>query len=182
MQINAPIDQSYYYDTKTKTNAELSPAKAEKNTGEKEGIAASTKATAAKGAHGVSQIAARYDVTDISPREIDQLAKELKESDQISDGDWLMLLTRGAEFLSHFPGNYYTDDKLNERSDLLGNIQRNLGEAEKRGDPTLALKRQLAFLENLQAQGNSSKTTGYQLGTAAVADETLSGLLSLQET
>ncbi len=54
-------------------------------------------------------IAAGYDVTDRSPREIDQLAEGLRENDAASLRDLMMLMARGEEFLSHTPGGVYTE-------------------------------------------------------------------------
>jgi len=52
-----------------------------------------------KTAQSFRQIALKYEVANISPYEIDQLAADLRKSGQAGDKDILMLETRGAKFL-----------------------------------------------------------------------------------
>lgn len=48
----------------------------------------------------VSEVKANYDVTNISPREIDQMFEKLVDTGHSIDEDMLMLSSRGEEFLS----------------------------------------------------------------------------------
>lgn len=67
-----------------------------------------------------SEIAAKYDIGNISPREVDQLAMELSASGAVPNRDIMMLMAHGEEFLSHLPGGYYKDEaKATAKMDLL---------------------------------------------------------------
>jgi hypothetical protein len=80
------------------------------------------------------------------------LAAQLKDSGRISDGDYLTLLTRGADFLSHLPGDHYTAERLNAKSDIVTQTEWQLAEATKRGDPVEALTDLLDFFRAFEAR------------------------------
>jgi hypothetical protein len=133
-----------------------------------------TKLSAAK-------IASRYDFGNISSREIDQLASELHAGGHISDRENLVLLTHGADFLSHLPGNYYGEEKLAERSDLLGQIKEKLTLAQNRGEPTADRVKLLAMLEKLQALASLKKKNSGAPQNARISNRTLTELIAQQE-
>ena len=98
------------------------------------------------------QITSKYDVMNISPNQIDQLAGELRESEKADVRDILMLETHGAKFLSHLPGQYYGEGKLNQQVNLLQIKQEQLDMARNQGGPTASIERTIAFLEEIQSQ------------------------------
>jgi hypothetical protein len=106
----------------------------------------------AQTADRVGEDAAKYDLRDISPVEIDGLAAQLMGSGRISDGDHLTMLTRGAEFLSHLPGDHYTPERLNAKSDIVAQTEWQLAEASKRGNPVEALTDLLDFFREFEAR------------------------------
>ena len=102
------------------------------------------------------QITSKYDVMNISPNEIDQLGAELREYELADVRDILMMETHGANFLSHLPGQYYGEEKLNQRENLLQIEQDQLDMARKSGLPTASLERSIAFLKEIQSQGKKT--------------------------
>lgn len=94
------------------------------------------------------EIAAGYDVTNMSPREIDQLAKDLRENNAASLRDVMMLMAHGEEFLSHTPGNIYTEERLTRKMDLLAHVEE---ESRTTTGPKDAWYEQIDFLKRLQS-------------------------------
>ncbi len=130
-----------------------------------------------------ANIASRYDFANISPREIDQMASELHASGIISDRESLALLAHGADFLSLLPDNYYGEEQLAERSDLLGKIKEKLTLAEYRGEPTADRERLLEMLDNLRTLASAKKNkTGGALQISRISDNSLSEFIALQST
>lgn len=92
-------------------------------------------------------IAARYDPKSISPREIDQLAEELKAAGYVPLADIMMLETHGEDFQMHMretsarisgtdPGPF----DPNRKTDLTAVIAGQRDMAEARGEPTKGLE------------------------------------------
>ncbi len=117
----------------------------------------------------------QYDLTNISPREVDRFAKELFDNGLISTQESMILLTRGAEFMSHSPGANYTEAQLNEKSNLIEAFQNSIKLSQSHGGSTEGVERLLAKLEKAQAQEQGSDRL-----TSQVSDETLSGLIDIQ--
>lgn len=128
----------------------------------------------------VGAIAGRYDLNNISPREIDQLAHELNDSGNISTQDFMILLTRGAEFLSHMPGNRYTEERLNQKTDLIADFQYSLKMSQNGGAPTEGLEHLLATLEKIQSLGEEERDKFGRQPVSQFSDKMLSGLIDLQ--
>jgi hypothetical protein len=128
-----------------------------------------------------AKIASRYDFANISPREIDQMARELYAGGLISDRESLALLNHGADFLSLLPGNHYGDEQLAERSDLLGKIEEKLNLAQYRGEPVVNREKLLALLEKLQALASLKKKNSGAPQNARISDRTLTELIAQQE-
>ena len=127
-----------------------------------------------------ADIAKMFDVNGISPTEVDQLAGALKDSGVVSDQDILQLQTKGAEFLSNLPGNYYSGGKLDEKTDLLGFMQSALSQAQAAGEPTESLASQVSLLSNLAA-ANSAGTAQINAGFSSnLASGTFRTLIALQ--
>ena len=127
-----------------------------------------------------ANVASGYDLTSISPREIDQMALELHAGGHVSDSDFLALLTYGAEFMSHLPGNYYDEEKLTERSDLIGRVKERLDLAQSRGEPTADKERLLALLEKLRLLASADKMSGGAPRISRISEKNLSEFIALQ--
>lgn len=82
----------------------------------------------------VGDLAKKYDMRNISPREIDQLAHELHANKLIDNNDFLTLLSRGAGFKS-FEGKSFSppDEKFDFVSSLKGQVEfsRNHGDSSE---------------------------------------------------
>ncbi|MDF1749989.1 MAG: hypothetical protein P1V34_14040 [Alphaproteobacteria bacterium] len=127
-----------------------------------------------------ADISKMFDVTGISPTEVDQLAGALKSSGAASDQDIAQLQTMGADFLSGLPGNNYSDDALNQKTDLLSAMQSALSQAQAAGDPTETLTSQVSLLSSLAA-ANSAGAAQINSGFSSnLSSRTLRTLIALQ--
>lgn len=136
--------------------------------------AANNAAKTEKKSLSFQQAAAKYDVTNISPKEIDELAADLRKSGEADVRDILMLETHGAKFLSNLPDRFYGDNKLNQPINLLQVITDQLNMAKEQGTPTETSEKLLALLEKIQSQ--KSPTANNNLSS-----NMMTGLLSTQE-
>lgn len=95
----------------------------------------------------IDAIKARYDMTNITPRQIDQLAADLQAAGHAFGGEMLTLLTHGAEFQSHaaelFGGQTQPDRPMN----LVEHSQTQRDTARRTGDPTDHWDMFLKFLD-----------------------------------
>ena len=113
---------------------------------------------AAKMADPHGQVAAKYDMHNISPIEIDEMADQMRANGSITDQDYMMMKTRGAEFLSHLPGNHYTSERLNTGYNLIETTEWEISEHTRRGDsPTDYLESMLDVFKELDARRNLPK-------------------------
>ncbi len=127
-----------------------------------------------------AQIAAKYDVENISPRQVDQLVDELHAQSGEMNGDLLMLATHGADFIYHMSqamGHPLNPDVLDQPVNLLDRMNTQLDIARRRGDPTESIQDQIRFLKYIQAAGNGAE----QEHVAPISDESLALLLKVQE-
>lgn len=110
----------------------------------------------------IEQIRQKYDVNNISLKEIDGLVKDLKQSDLVDGGDWLMLATHGHLFRSHLPGYAGGDKKVN----LSETLSNQLTMAKQQGAPTESIEKQIAIVDTLKSDSSlnkhSDKTTSEQ--------------------
>ncbi|WP_417680173.1 hypothetical protein [Roseibium sp.] len=111
-------------------------------------------------------IAARYDPKSISPREIDQLAEELKAAGYVPLADIMMLETHGEDFRMHMretsarisgtdPGPF----DPNRKTDLTAVIAGQRDMAEARGEPTRgldAVEHLFAVLDEARGEADGS--------------------------
>ena len=117
-------------------------------------------------------IAARYDPKSISPREIDQLAKELKAAGYAPLADIMMLETHGEDFQMHMretaariSGTDPAPFDPNGKTDLTAVIAGQRDMAEARGEPTKgldAIEHLFAVLDEArgEADGNEPVRAG----------------------
>ena len=97
---------------------------------------------------------AKYDLHDISPREIDQLVKELRQRGMISDQQMMTMLSWGAEYLSNQPDTTPSGTVLDQKIDLIGKLEQ-LIEQEKHGqNPVEAHKKVLEFLREQEVRSH----------------------------
>ncbi|MBT3703523.1 MAG: hypothetical protein HOE62_09490 [Alphaproteobacteria bacterium] len=98
------------------------------------------------------EVAAKYDLRNISPREIDLMAKELRLHQMISDSDMFELLTYGADYLSNSPNNTWSEEQLNRPVDLIDQLVQQIADEKSANDPVEAHKNVLEFIQKLEAR------------------------------
>lgn len=93
-----------------------------------------------------------YDLTNISPYEIDDLVNKLRNSPEgeAFSSELLHLATRGAEFLSNLNGSYYGEERLNTKINLTDSVENNLSQARSQGLDTEILEGVLSFIQGYQ--------------------------------
>jgi hypothetical protein len=97
-------------------------------------------------------ITAKYDLHNISPREIDLMARELKLHDMIADSEVFKLLTFGADYLSNQPDQHYSEEMLDSKVDLVAQLERQIAAEKAAGNPVEAHKNVLEFLHELEVR------------------------------
>ncbi len=93
----------------------------------------------------------QYNLQNISPREIDQLASELRKSGDFDVRNILMLETHGEKFQSHLSANSGRDFDESKKSDLMGSIEENIKMSKQRNEPTLLAEGLLKLLQKIDA-------------------------------
>ncbi|WP_368183830.1 hypothetical protein [Aestuariibius sp. HNIBRBA575] len=114
------------------------------------------------GPAAVALIKSEYDMTNISPREVDEMVDRMIKAGDDMNGDLLMLLTHGEGFRQHLANTFGGTFDPNEKQDLVAQSKVQLQLAKQFGDPTEYLTRFIAFLD----------TFGGQSGEAAQISET----------
>ncbi len=128
----------------------------------------------------MGSIAGRYDLTNISPREVDRLAHELNDNGHISTQDFMILLTRGAEFMQHMPNADFSEEELNQKSNLITDFQNSLKMSRSFGDNTEGLEHLLETLKEVQERGEEERNAPAP-GGVRLSSATMVELLSEQE-
>lgn len=105
------------------------------------------------------QIYADYDLTNITPNEIDELGARLWEAGDTDLESTFMLLTRGAKFQEHLCQMLYeagiidSPDFDGDRAfNLIDGVANQLEMSRRMGDPTEYLERALAELKDIHAR------------------------------
>ena len=133
-----------------------------------------------------AEIASRYDLKSISPREIDQLAGELKDAGYEPLADVMMLETHGESFQRHMrettariTGTVPEPFDPNGKSDLTAVIAAQREMAEARGEATKGLDKveHLFALLDAARDGRSGNDPSAARPTASLS---LENLLALQ--
>ncbi len=129
-----------------------------------------------------AEIANRYDLRNISPREIDQMAKELHGGKHISDSEYGALRSHGADFLSNLPGKFYDEEKLNQKSDLFSRILDDLAMGRNHGTPAKYLEKLLAMLEKIKSLASAYNGSGVVPRVSRISADNMTDLIALQST
>lgn len=93
----------------------------------------------------LEQIKKKYNLQDITPKQIDALVKDLRENNLASFEQLMMLSTQGYEFRSHLPGGGGGNKGFN----LIQSMEYQLTLSKRHGSPTETLERQLEFVKSL---------------------------------
>lgn len=166
MEINANLNNPYTGSASRQSDALIATKNQSANSADKAEIKTPS----------FREIASKYDVTNISPKEIDELGFQLRQSGQADDGDILMLETHGATFkehIGHLSGYTYSETSTNSPVNLLLTQKDQLEIARKNGDPTESRERGIEFLEEIQSQRIASKNN--------LTSDMMIGLVSAQE-
>lgn len=126
----------------------------------------------------------KYNMRNISPKEIDQLVSDLRASGVGDAKDWLMLATQGYEFRSHLKLN--GEPSPNAKFDLVQSSANRLAYAKSHGNPTESLKEQFDFyraFNNSNVSTYATKNTAEkpEQSDASKKEESTYSLLRLQE-
>ena len=133
-----------------------------------------------------AEVMTKYDLQNITPAEVDQLADELSAAGHAFDKNMLMLRTRGAEFQSHavelFGGSFDPNQPMN----LIQTTKDQITMAHRYGDPTEALEQFLEYFDGFSVGSNdlTQLTLGLDRDSGIIAhlfDERNPAILALLE-
>jgi hypothetical protein len=154
------VTSRFAQEQRDQSNVETASSRAEQPTADNLTAEPSSTQTASKQITS-QQVLANYDMTSISPTEVDQMASELRSSGFDDVGFILGLETRGENWRSHMQGalgdaGYEYDTKYNPNAatDLIASTKDQLAMATKFGEPTDFLTDQLGKMEQYHEQGH----------------------------
>ena len=107
--------------------------------------------TPAKGPEAIAAIKSRYDMTNITPRQVDQLVSELEAAGHAFGPELMTLITYGEEFQSHLARTLGAEPQPNRAMDLVEHGKASLDYARRAGDPTAHWEVFLAYLDGFGA-------------------------------
>ena len=127
------------------------------------------------------EITAKYDMNNISPREIDEMVGELADHGHMN-GEWMMLLAQGEEFRSRLADlakringpTGATPFDPTKKIDLVADVMKLKEQSEQYGSPTEMLDRMLETLDRVMSYGAN--------GAANIAADTQAVLIRQQES
>lgn len=112
----------------------------------------------------LTDIAKKYDVTNMTPLEVDQMVKEMTDNNAAPLKDLMMLSTYGAEFRAHLQAHAKAagfgevslvtteyDSGMNEKKNILDIVYAQKETAQKHGEPTENYDREISLLESMAA-------------------------------
>lgn len=122
-------------------------------------------------------IFSKYDLTDISPRDVDTMAKELRASGYDDVGFILGLETRGDKWRSHMmetlnDAGYEFEPNYDPArpTDVIASVKEQLEMSQRFGNPTEYLSEQLSKMEHANTQAHPNTTPA---GTSSQLAQTL---------
>ncbi|MBL3569293.1 hypothetical protein BV509_16740 [Rhodovulum sulfidophilum] len=133
---------------------------------EASGPAAASPADAPRGPDAIADIFARYDMANISPREIDAMARDLRDAG-FEDHDFLLHLEiHGETFQSHLvdclreAGMDVRDPDFTQPMDMFSTTRAQISYSRLAGQPTAWLESFLAKLETYQSPVHADAARG----------------------
>ena len=112
----------------------------------------------------LTDIAKKYDVTNMTPVELDRMVKEMTDNNVAPLKDRMMLSTYGAEFRAHLQEHARAagfeavslvttayNSGMNEKKNILDIVYAQKEMAQKHGEPTENYERAIALLESMAA-------------------------------
>lgn len=127
----------------------------------------------------VDKVFAKYDMTAISPREIDRIAAELQEAG-FEDFDFLLtLMTHGEEFTKHLnetlaeAGYDVAPFDPTARRDLIADMVEQIQIARSFGAPTEHAEHFLEELREIQARAHPQGGAAGTAGTSGIAAQSI---------
>jgi len=99
----------------------------------------------------------QYDLHNISPKEIDQLATKLRKSGDYDVRSILMLETHGEKFQSHVSINGGREFDASAKKDLLGLTEEKIEMSRQRNEPADLAKGLLKLLQQIDAARSMPK-------------------------
>ena len=109
-------------------------------------------------------IYADYDLTHLSPDEIDEMTDRLREAGVYEFGDMMMLETRGTRFQQHLCNCLYQAGITNspsfdgtQKSDVIASFKFQIEMSRRAGDPTEFAQKSLDRLEEIHAQAQADR-------------------------
>ena len=121
----------------------------------------------------LSTIMSKYDITNITPKQIDSLVAELRENNLAPFEQVMMLATWGHEFQSHLPGIGQSNKAFN----LIAQSEYQLELSRRHGSPTEFMEKQLEFIKSLQPGKSSRHAVAASSSTAIDGDKWLQQML-----
>ncbi|SFI86264.1 hypothetical protein [Celeribacter neptunius] len=127
------------------------------------------------------RIYADYDLNNISPREIDELADRLRENGSYEFKEMMMLETRGERFTQHLQDSLRDAGILDEitfeptrRFDYLGSAADQIELSRRHGDPTEMAQDNLDALRDIHQRSEEIRTAERApVGTGAALTRSL---------
>ncbi|SEK83588.1 hypothetical protein [Pacificibacter marinus] len=157
MQISNAYSQAAQTASSATRHGESSAQDASTNTQNRN----TTDVQSSKRAVSSDAVFAKHDLTDISPRDVDKMAKELRASGYDDVGFILGLETRGEKWRSHMTetlndAGYEFDPNYDPTrpTDVIASVKEQLDMSHRFGDPTEYLSDQLSKMERANAQAH----------------------------
>ena len=132
---------------------------------------ANTGVTAAE-TLSLNQVKRRFDVTHITPKQIDELVNVLRDNNLASFEALMTLSTHGYEFRSHLPGN-----TTNQAMNLIAQTEQQLDTSRRHGSPTELLEKQLTLLKSLLGEQGAARQTRQSSTTHLDSEKWLDNML-----
>lgn len=146
------------------------PARAGQATGQTtgpSGAAFDVVLSAASQSDAIAAVQAQYDVTNITPAQVDQMFDDLVAAGHPLNQDLLMLSTMGGRFRSHLATITGTPPDLNRPANLIQTATDQLTMARNSGSGTEGWEQLISFLDTLSS---TPPTTASAARTSAAQD------------
>ncbi|WP_421704570.1 hypothetical protein [Aliiroseovarius sp.] len=112
-----------------------------------------------KGPEAIAAIKSRYDMTNITPRQVDQLVSELQDAGHEFGAELLTLMTYGEEFQSHLARTFGGEPQPHRAMNLIEHGKAQLDYARRAGDPTEHWQMFLEYLDGFGTPDSPEERT-----------------------